>query len=62
MRKTNKKNKNGNGKKKFDPKVVYRHLGADVWAEKQKDSDKENVAYGDDIKAELDALDSSEEE
>ena len=61
MRKTNKK-QNGNGRKKYAPEVVYRHLGADVWAKKQKGSEKEDVAYSDDINAELDAKNSSEEE
>ncbi len=60
VRKTNKPKKNGNGQKKYNPEVVYRHLGADVWGKQQKGSDKEDIAYSSDIEAELDAQDSSE--
>ena len=62
MKKTNKKSDNGNGSKKYNPDVVYRHLAVDVWAKKQKGEDREDVAYSDEIKAELDAENSSEEE
>lgn len=56
-------NKNSNGKRKRqdDPDIIYRHLTIDVWAKKQKDEDREDVAFSDEIKDQLDAFDSEEE-
>ncbi len=54
------KNKNGNGHNNYDPKVVYEHLGADVWKKTTKGKEKSDVAYTEEIEAELDAEDESE--
>jgi hypothetical protein len=40
-------NKNGNGHGEYDPKVIYRHLGADVWEKIIPDSEQSEVAYTD---------------
>ncbi len=46
-------NKNGNGHEEYKPKTIYRHLGADVWEKITPDSEQSEVAYSDEIEAEL---------
>jgi hypothetical protein len=44
---------NGNGKSEYKPSSGYRHLGADVWAKKDANSEKEQIAYTDELLEEL---------
>ena len=55
---------NGNGHGEYDPKVYYRHLGADVWEKLEPDQveGEGKIAYSDDLKAELEDSDNSEED
>jgi hypothetical protein len=46
-------NKNGNGHGKYQPKVTYQYLDADVWIKKDEATGLETVAYTEDILAEL---------
>ncbi len=52
--------KKGNGHGKYNPKVFYRHLGADVWEEKTPESKKSKIAYTEDVEAELKASEEPE--
>jgi hypothetical protein len=57
-------NESDNGHGKYDPKVYYRHLGADVW-EKLKPDEVEGegkVAYSDELQAEFDNSDEQTED
>ena len=58
--KTNQQKKDGNGRKKYAPDVVYEHLGADVWKKTKRGKEKSEVAYTEEIEAELNADNESE--
>lgn len=60
MIKTSEQNKNGNGSKKYDPDVVYEYLAADVWKKTKRGEEKSEVAYTEEIEAELKAQEESE--
>jgi hypothetical protein len=57
-------NKNDNGHGEYEPKVSYRHLGADVWEKLEPDEveGEGKVAYSDELQAEVDNSDDSIED
>ncbi|MEN9520197.1 MAG: hypothetical protein RLZZ381_2785 [Cyanobacteriota bacterium] len=57
-------NENGNGHGKYDPKIYYRHLGADVWEKLEPDEleGEGKVAYSDELQAEFDNSDEQTED
>ena len=53
--------KKGNGHGKYEPKVFYRYLDADVWIKMDEDTGYETVAYTEEILAELYGEEDSED-
>ena len=49
---TDDKKQNGHSQK-YDPKVEYEYLAADVWAKKLKEKDKKEVAYSEEVREQL---------
>ena len=52
--------KKGNGHGGYNPKAIYRHLEADVWEKETPGKVKKDVAYTEEIEAELKASEEPE--
>ena len=54
-------NENGNGHGKYEPKVSYRYLDADVWVKENPETGDETIAYTDEVIADIFSEEKSED-